>query len=132
MLQPTQSGSTVQLVGQTAWQAPSGVQRSLCPHEPGSVAVQATHLLVAVSQSWCEGSHAAQSVLVEHVIVGTPWLSDGQSAPIATQAPNFEHVSPFAQPSPVSASQATHRCERVLQSCRPSEQAAQSLLLWQL
>jgi len=46
------------------------------------------------------------------VIVGTPCESEGQSAPIWTQVPNFEQTSPFAQPSPVSALQATHVCAR--------------------
>jgi len=63
------------------------VQTSVAWQLEVSFAVQATHAPMFVSQTWCIGSHAAQSALELHESCGTPCVSVGQSRPSGTQLP---------------------------------------------
>jgi hypothetical protein len=108
----------------------SFAQRSVDWQAELSCAVHATHALVAASQTWCMGSHAAQSALVLHLIVGLPAPSVGHVWPFWTHVPADEHSCPAGHG--FFASHATHRFEARSHVCRPSEHVEHSASFAQL
>src|SRR5688572_25842044 len=119
-----QSASALHDSGQSPAHAPI-TQCSVVWQCDSSLAVHATHCEVAVSQSWCRGSQAAQSASERQTICGTPSASAGHVTPSGTQLPHSVQYSPSAQPSPVSMLHATQRCCSTSHVLRFSSQPAQ-------
>ena len=87
---------------------------------------------MAVSQTWCIGSHAAQSAFAEQPFVGAPWVSVGHSSPSGTQLPQLEQLWPLEHPVLVFASHATQRPSSTRQVLRSPSQEPHSASLLQL
>jgi hypothetical protein len=102
------SSSLAHVAGHSARHAPS-MHTLFVGHSLVFSAVHPTHVPDATSQTWCCGSHAAQSLSTAHAIVGTPWSSTLHPSPSGMHCPNSEQISPMVQPVSVSLSQATQR-----------------------
>ncbi|MCE7888944.1 MAG: hypothetical protein DYH12_04435 [Sorangiineae bacterium PRO1] len=112
----SQSVSAVQLVGHLFSHAPVLPQVWFPVQDAVLPVTQATHLLCAVSQTWCIGSQAAQSASFEQEMVGVPAFV-GQVSSFGAQVPKDVHTSPGLHG--VLASQAMQRVWATSQIVRP-------------